>query len=128
MMLGRRRYYRHPVEIPARVAVDGQVFDAWVSNVSEQGIGVRCVGAALKSGSVNCRFMIPDAMVEISVDATVVWADKTGQAGCRIEEFRHGREEFVGWLCRLFHQGPAEHTTVVPAMMRNSGLVPRVAV
>ena len=106
MMLGRRRYYRHPVEISSQVTSEGREYDGWISNVSEQGLGVRCDGLPLQSGLIRCRFAIPDSLIEISLDATVVWADKTGQAGCRIEQFHQGREEFVGWICRLFHEGP----------------------
>ena len=115
MMLGRRSYYRHQVEIPARVVVDGHAFDVWLSNVSEQGIGLRSGCVALER-SLTCSFELPDDSVPVVMDATVVWADKTGQAGCRIEQITQGREPFETWLGRLFHHqqglssGPAQGT------------------
>jgi hypothetical protein len=104
MVLGRRRYYRHPVEIPARIEVNGAEFDASISNVSEQGIGLRCESIRLQSGAVRCSFELPDSS-RIALAATVVWADKTGQAGCRIDQFTYGGDLFAEWISRLFYQG-----------------------
>ena len=105
MMLGRRRYYRHPVEMPARITVNGAEYDATLSNVSEQGIGLRCDGVALQSGAIRCSFVLPDNSARIAFDATVVWADKTGQAGCRVDQFTAGGDAYADWLSRLFYQG-----------------------
>ncbi|ABF42020.1 type IV pilus assembly PilZ [Candidatus Koribacter versatilis Ellin345] len=104
MMLGRRRYYRHPVRLPATITTEGRQYSATVSNVSEQGVGIFCEETPLTSGTLQCSFELPDHTGTVAVSATVVWADKTGQAGCRIEQFLHGRDEFVNWICRLFHQ------------------------
>jgi DNA-binding response OmpR family regulator len=120
MMLGRRRYYRHPVEFPARLSFDGVQIDAVVSNVSEQGIGLRCEDFALKSGLIHCSFVLPDNSGRVMVDATVVWADRTGQAGCRIEQFAQGREQFTQWLSRLFHQQSVAYPTPVLGYARTN--------
>jgi hypothetical protein len=105
MMLGRKRYYRHPVEIPARILANGAEYDGLLTNVSEQGIGVRCDALTLRKGSLQCSFVLPDNSTRVLVDATIVWADKTGQVGCRIEQIVLGREPFIGWISRLFYQG-----------------------
>ncbi len=107
MMLGRRRYYRHPVQIPAQAWVNERPVDAWVSNVSELGLGLRSENSVLTAGPIRCSFQIPGTTTDIRLDAAVVWADKTGQAGCRIEQITQGRDQYVEWLCRLFHRGPA---------------------
>ncbi len=104
MMLGRRRYYRHPVRLPATIARVGRQYAANLINVSEQGVGLFCEETPLSAGAVQCSFELPDHSGTVAVNATVVWADKTGQAGCRIEQFLHGRDEFINWVCRLFHQ------------------------
>lgn len=104
MLLGRRRYYRHPVELSSSIVVKGSQFDAVLSNVSEQGIGLRCEATNLQSGLIRCHFDLPDGSGIVAIDATVVWADKTGQAGCRIEQIHQGREQYVAWISRLFHQ------------------------
>lgn len=105
MMLGRRRYYRHPVEIPAQVSAQGQRFDACLSNVSESGLGVRAEGVNLGAGPLQCMFSMPDCSTKVVIDATVVWADKLGQAGCRIEQITSGREQYLDWICRMFYKG-----------------------
>lgn len=110
MLLGRRRYYRHPVEIPARVLLEAGEFDAVISNVSEQGIGLRCEATTLPSGAMQCTFVLPDNSSRVSIDVTVVWSDKAGQAGCRIEQVVLGREQFQSWVSRLFHQGVSATT------------------
>jgi hypothetical protein len=120
MMLGRRRYYRHPVEIPAQVTIDNRQYAAHLSNVSEQGIGLRLEEPRVQTGQLRCSFDLPDNSSTVELVATVVWSDKTGQAGCHIEHFLHGRDEFVSWVCRLFHQGHSTHTTSSPPVPRSS--------
>jgi hypothetical protein len=114
MMLGRRRYYRHPVDIPARVVVEGQEFEVCLSNVSEQGIGLRCNSSVLQSGPVQCSFNLPDNSARVVMNATVVWADKTGQAGCRVEQVSCGGEQFSAWISRLFHQETSGYAGPIP--------------
>lgn len=122
MMLGRRRYYRHAVDIPAQVSVNGNHFDAVLSNVSESGLGVRAEGVTLAAGPLQCTFTMPESAVKVSLEATVVWADKTGQAGCRIEEFSSGRDQYLDWICRLFHKETKSPT--LP--MQNFGSAPEI--
>ena len=118
MILGRRRYYRHPVELPANIVVDGILHEACVTNVSEQGIGIRCRKTTLTAGPVQCSFWLPDLSATVAVSATIVWADKTGQAGSRIEQFQQGRDEYLNWVSRLFHQ-----ETMIPSINAPSNRV-----
>jgi PilZ domain len=104
MILGRRRYYRHPVELPANIIMDGVQYEACVTNVSEQGIGIRCEETVLKAGPLPCSFWLPDHSATVAISTTVVWADMTGQAGSHIDQFHEGREEYMNWVSRLFHQ------------------------
>ncbi len=104
MMLGRRSYYRHPVEIPARIIVNGHQFDVLVNNVSEQGIGMLTSLNALKAGPLQCSFELPDGSCQVAMEATVIWAERAGQAGCRIDQFMHGREQFGRWVNSLFYE------------------------
>jgi hypothetical protein len=48
------------------------------------------------------------------LEASVAWADRTGQAGCHIEQVTHGREQFTEWLSNLFH----EVTGMIPAVVQ----------
>lgn len=120
MMLGRRRYYRHPVEIPVDIVIGGQVSTGWVSNVSEQGIGLRSDTIQFRPGSVECTFTLPDNSSSVAVDATVVWGDKAGQAGCRIDNFVTGKEQFLEWISRLFHQQTSGPGQFMEASTRSS--------
>jgi CheY-like chemotaxis protein len=124
MMLGRRRYYRHPVEVPARVVTEGRELDAVLSNVSEQGIGLRCGSMAWQSGPLQCSFDLPDHSGRVVMEATVVWADKTGQAGCRVEAVSDGREQFMAWLSRLFHQQTAGYAGTIHEHARHTEPLP----
>lgn len=119
MMLGRRRYYRHPVELGSRVKVNGIEMEAQLTNVSEQGIGLRVDKTTLQSGPLECTFVLPDNSSRVSMDATVVWSDKTGQAGCRIDQIVLGREQYLDWICRLFHQQSSAAGAPVPAVHAN---------
>jgi hypothetical protein len=127
MMLGRRRYYRHPVDIPAQVSVNGNSFDAVLSNVSESGLAVRAEGVTLAAGPLQCTFTMPESAIKVSLEAAVVWADKTGQAGCRIEEFTSGRDQYLDWICRLFHRETKSPTVPVQNFGSVSELVPSVS-
>ncbi len=119
MMLGRRSYYRHPVEVQARITVDGHQFEVLVNNVSEQGIGMRTALNALKAGPLQCTFELPDGSSQIAMEATVIWADRTGQTGCRIEQVTHGREQFDGWISSLFHQVTTGYCAAVAGARHN---------
>ncbi len=117
MMLGRRRYYRHPVDIPAEVVADGRQMDAKLSNVSESGVGVRCNGAVLSAGPLYCSFTLPKSKLRVSMHMNVVWADKTGQAGCHIEHFTEGAEHYTEWVSGLFHRGPALRSSIANTLL-----------
>jgi hypothetical protein len=104
MMLGRRRYYRHPVDIPVQISSNGHHFNATLSNVSESGLSIRAEGITLVAGPLQCTFIMPECSTKVVIEATVVWADKTGQAGCRIEHITTGRDQYLDWICRLFHK------------------------
>lgn len=113
MMLGRRRYYRHPVEIAAQIVINGQPIDGLLSNVSESGIGIRCEAFEFSAGPVHCSYTIPETAHRVSMHVNVVWADKTGQAGCRIERITQGQNEYEDWVCGLFHRGPALRASIL---------------
>ena len=105
MLLGRRRYYRHPVEIAAQVWSGDRQIDALVSNVSESGIALRAAHHTWEVGPIQCSFVLPEVGTRIWIESLVVWADKAGQAGCRIEQITQGRDQYLEWICRLFDRG-----------------------
>ena len=119
MMLGRRRYYRHPVDMPAEVVADGRQMDAKLSNVSENGVGLRCSGTSLSAGPLYCSFTIPKTKHRVSAHMTVVWADKTGQAGCHVDHFTEGAEHYADWVAGLFHRGPALRSSIANNLLNS---------
>ncbi len=122
MMLGRRRYYRHPVEIRGEMLCNGQPIEGWVTNVSESGVGIHCDSVALSAGPLHCSFTIPESSERISMEVTVIWADKTGQAGCRIEHITQGQNEYVEWIYGLFYRGPALRASLVATLSQEKHL------
>lgn len=114
MMLGRRRYYRHPVQVPVQVSADNRYFDGLICNVSETGIGVRVSAGALKPGSIRCTFDIPESAETIRVEGTVIWADQSGQAGCRISQISQGQGAYMEWISRLFQKTLATIPATAP--------------
>lgn len=102
MALGLRRYYRHPVEIAARAIVRQRPHDASITNLSEQGIAIRCRDLDWETGGVLCSFDLPDHQGNVVVRGRVIWSDESGNAGCRIEQFLEGREEYVAYITQLF--------------------------
>jgi hypothetical protein len=115
MMLGRRSYYRHPVNFPAQTIVEGKAIDVTVNNVSEQGIGFRTEAMAVSAGPLSLSFAIPGTSTRVEMDVTVIWADRTGQAGCRIEALHAGGTEFGLWINTLFHNLIEEPSAVISA-------------
>jgi hypothetical protein len=114
MMLGRRSYYRHPVSVPAQIVVEEKVVEVTLNNVSEQGIGFRTEGMAMQAGPLQLRFVIPGEAARVEMDTSVIWADRTGQAGCRIEALTAGGAEFGLWINSLFQTLIGHPSAAVP--------------
>jgi len=60
MVRERRRYYRHPVDMPLRISFPPvQELTATVTNVSEGGMAIRIIGKLPKEGPAQFRFTLP---------------------------------------------------------------------
>lgn len=96
----RRRYFRHPVEIPVTIVFSqGQELKGTTSNISEGGMAVRFRGKLAKGGISKVSFTLPGTSTPMEPKAELAWADGAGRAGLRFLELPKGsRELFEAWL------------------------------
>lgn len=100
MIRERRRYFRHPVEMPATLAFGGgQKLKATVTNISEGGMAIFFRGA-LPQGSVStATFKLPGAATPLEPKVQIAWMDESGRAGLRFTEMsKDSRAQLDRWL------------------------------
>jgi DNA-binding response OmpR family regulator len=110
MVRERRRYFRHPVDMPLRLMVaPDQELAATATNLSEGGMAIRLLGKIAKDARTQVRFTLPAANISLDLKAEVAWADGTGQAGIRfIEVPQSAQYQLEKWLTdRLQNEVPA---------------------
>ncbi len=83
MVRERRRYFRHPVDIPVKITLkEGLDFSATTSNLSEGGMAVRLTAKLQKSTEVKVQFALPGTASSLELKAMIAWADE-GHAGIK---------------------------------------------
>ena len=104
----RRRYFRHPVEIPVTISCSsGAEIKGTTSNISEGGMAVRVTGNLPKGGISKLIFTLPGTSTPMEPKAELAWADGTGRAGLRFLEVpKSGREIFESWLAEQMKNLP----------------------
>jgi c-di-GMP-binding flagellar brake protein YcgR len=110
MVRERRRYFRHPVEMPLRISLPpNQELTATTTNVSEGGMAIRLVGKLPKDAQAQLRFTLPITNTSLELKGQVAWADGTGQAGIRFVEVPQSAQyQLEKWLTdRLRSEMPA---------------------
>ena len=91
MVRERRRYYRHPVDMPLRVILPNRPdLTATATNVSEGGMAVRVLGKLAKVAKGQFRFTLPETNISLELNGQVAWADGTSHAGIRFIELQRG--------------------------------------
>jgi len=100
MVRERRRYFRHPVEIPLRIRLaNNEELAATSTNVSEGGMAIRVLGKLPKDAQALLRFTLPASSVSLELKGEVAWADGTGHAGVRfIEVPQSSQYQLDKWL------------------------------
>jgi DNA-binding NtrC family response regulator len=97
----RRRYFRHPVEIPVTLVFgEGQQLKATATNLSEGGMAVFFRGKLPKGGLSNAAFRLPgDGEIPLEPRAQIAWIDGSGRAGLRFIELpAKTRDQLDSWL------------------------------
>jgi CheY-like chemotaxis protein len=110
MVRERRRYFRHPVDMPLRISLPHtQELTATTTNVSEGGMAIRILGKLPKDAQAQFRFTLPGANISLELKGEVAWADGTGHVGIRfIEVPQSSQYQLEKWLTdRLQDEIPA---------------------
>lgn len=105
MTRGHRRYCRHPVEITAECRRQGQVKQAVIRDISEDGVGLSGASWLFVSESVELTFALSPGEKPIRLTGRVVWASMTGNAGVQVTAMsaEHRRRLLAG-LEQLFER------------------------
>ena len=100
MMRERRRYFRHPVEMPATLSFgEGQKMKVTVTNLSEGGMAIFFRGPLPKGRVSTVSFNLPGAASALEPKVQVAWMDESGHAGLRFMDVpREARVQLDAWL------------------------------
>lgn len=106
MVRERRRYFRHPVDIPLRIkSASGQEMTANTTNVSEEGMAIRVVGTLPREKKVQVRFTLPNSSTALELQGLVAWADGASHAGIRFVDVpQNSQYQLEKWLTDRLHE------------------------
>lgn len=96
----QRRYFRHPVEMPATLALgEGKTFKATATNISEGGMAIFFRGKLPKGGISTVNFRLPGTATALEPKVSIAWMDDSGRAGLRFTDVSKAvREQLDQWL------------------------------
>ncbi len=99
MIREQRRYFRHPVEIPATLGSgEGQKMKATITNISEGGMAIFFRGK-FPSGGVSANFKLPGVATPLEPKVQLAWMDDSGRAGLQFFDLAKDlREQLDQWL------------------------------
>jgi CheY-like chemotaxis protein len=100
MIREQRRYFRHPVELPATISVgEGKKIKVTMTNISEGGMAIFFRGKLPPGSLSSASFKLPGAASPLEPKIQVAWMDDSGRAGLRfIDMPADSRELLDGWL------------------------------
>jgi DNA-binding response OmpR family regulator len=99
MLRERRRYFRHPIKMPARLVLDGKELQGTSTNISEGGIALLLHHALPKNATPQLLFTLPGTSVALELETEVAWADLKGYVGLRFLNVPPGSRELLErWL------------------------------
>jgi CheY-like chemotaxis protein len=106
MIREQRRYFRHPVEIPATLACGGgERLKATVTNISEGGMAIFFRGQLPKGRVSTVSFRLPGTATATPLEPKVqiAWMDDSGRAGLRFADVpKDLRKELDQWLAEQY--------------------------
>jgi DNA-binding response OmpR family regulator len=96
----RRRYFRHPVDMPVRITLPAnQEMTATATNLSEGGMAIRVLGKLAKDSRGQITFTLPTVNISLELKCEIAWTDGTGRAGIRfIEVPQSSQYQLDTWL------------------------------
>jgi CheY-like chemotaxis protein len=100
MLTERRRYFRHPLEMPVLLVFgQGSELKATSTNISDGGLAVRFRGRLPKGGLSKVSFTIPGSEICMEPKGEFAWTDDKGCAGIRFVDFpKSARQKLDAWL------------------------------
>jgi CheY-like chemotaxis protein len=105
----RRRYFRHPVEMPVKVVLDEKELKATSTNISESGIALMLHQAIPKNAIPRLKFMLPETKMALEIEAEVAWTDLKGHAGLRFLRVPPSSHELLDkWLDERIEKLPSD--------------------
>jgi len=109
MVRERRRYFRHPVEMPVRIIIPhGPDLAANTTDLSEGGMAVRITAKLAKDTMAELRFTLPQSGTSLELKGQVAWTDGSGHAGIRFVDVPQSSQyQLDKWLTeRLENEMP----------------------
>ena len=99
MIREQRRYFRHPVEIPATLGSgEGQKLEATITNISEGGMAIFFRGK-FPPGSISANFKLPGVATPLEPKVQLAWMDDSGRAGLQfVDVAKDMRYQLDQWL------------------------------
>jgi ActR/RegA family two-component response regulator len=99
MIREQRRYFRHPVEIPATLGSgEGQKIKATITNISEGGMAIFFRGK-FPPGSISANFKLPGDATPLEPKVQLAWMDDSGRAGLQFFDVaKDMRDQLDQWL------------------------------
>lgn len=83
MVRERRRYFRHPVEMPVRIAVaQDSGMTTTTTNLSEGGMAIHFTGKLTKDAECKLQFTLPGSHTSLELPGKIAWVDE-GHAGIK---------------------------------------------
>ena len=110
MVLERRRYFRHPLDMPLRINLpNAQEMAAAATNLSEGGMAIRVLGKLPKDAEAKFSFTLPGSTISLELKGQIAWGDGTGHAGIRFVDVPQSSQyQLEKWLTdRLQEEIPA---------------------
>ncbi|HVI07930.1 MAG TPA: response regulator [Candidatus Binatia bacterium] len=105
MLKERRRYFRQPLNVPVKVTVGENHFQATATNISEGGIALLLQHALPKDGSPRLQLTLPGSRQVLEFESQVAWTDMKGYAGMRfINVPQSSQERLEQWLSQQLEQ------------------------
>jgi hypothetical protein len=103
--MGRRRYFRRPIVIPARFRLSqGREIQTWTINLSEGGAGLQAVTLPGAGEQGTLAFQLPERGGRIEAGVEVMWS-QGGQCGVRFVHIANGAlHSLRDWIGQSFKQ------------------------
>jgi DNA-binding response OmpR family regulator len=100
MLRERRRYFRHPVEMPVRINIpEGGELNATATDLSEGGMAIEIAAKLPREVIANLQFTLPGSHTSLELRGNIAWANSSGKAGIRFVEVPQSSQyQLEKWL------------------------------